>query len=60
MEQNTHFQLPEEGANVLKVMKQKLAQTTLHAIDKALPFTVQTNDSDFAIGATLNQIMANW
>ena len=36
-------------------MKNKLAEATLQPIDEAVPFTVETDASDFAIGATLNQ-----
>ena len=53
--QNKHYPLPEEAANALQVMKNKLAEATLQPIDEAVPFTVETDASDFAIGATLNQ-----
>ena len=36
-------------------MKDKLAKATLQPIDEAIPFTVETDASDFAISATLNQ-----
>ena len=36
-------------------MKNKLSQATLQPIDEDLPFTVETDASDFAIAATLNQ-----
>ena len=36
-------------------MKNKLADTTLQLIDEAVPFTIETNASDFTIAATLNQ-----
>ena len=36
-------------------MKNKLSQATLQPIDEDLLFTVETDASDFAIAATLNQ-----
>ena len=36
-------------------MKNKLSQVTLQLIDEDLPFTVETDASNFAIAATLNQ-----
>ena len=36
-------------------MKNKLSQATLQPIDEDLPLTVETDASDFAIAATLNQ-----
>ena len=37
------------------MIKNKLSQVTLQPIDEDLPFTVETDASDFAIAATLNQ-----
>ena len=36
-------------------LKEKLISATLQPIDEAIPFTVETDASDFAISATLNQ-----
>ena len=36
-------------------MKNKLSQVTLQLIDEDLPFTVETDASDYAIASTLNQ-----
>ena len=47
--------LSEEAANAFCVMKKKLASATLQPIDEDKPFTVETDASDFAIAATLNQ-----
>ena len=36
-------------------MKNKLADATLQPIDEAVPFTIETDASDFTIAAALNQ-----
>ena len=36
-------------------MKNKLADATLQPVDEAVPFTIETDASDFTIAATLNQ-----
>ena len=41
--------------NAFHVIKNKLSQATLQPIDEDLSFTVETDASDFAIAATLNQ-----
>jgi len=53
--QTKTFPLSEEAVRALKVMKTKLAEATLQPIDESVPFAVETDASDFAIGATLNQ-----
>ena len=49
------FPLPENAVNAIKVLKQSLASATLQPIDFSLPFTVETDASEFAIAATFNQ-----
>ena len=53
--QNERYPLSEEASNALQVMKNKLAEATLQLIDETVPFAIETDASDFAIGATLNQ-----
>ena len=53
--QTKTFSLSEEASQALREMKDKLAKATLQPIDKAIPITVETDASDFAISATLNQ-----
>ena len=53
--QTNSFPLSKDALNTFHVMKNKLSQATLQPIDEHLPFTVETNASDFAIAATLNQ-----
>ena len=49
------FLLSKDVLIALRVMKYKLSQGTLQPFDKNLPFIIETNASDFAIAATLNQ-----
>ena len=49
------FSLSKDALNALHVIKNKLSQATLQPIDEDLSFTVETDASDFAIAATLNQ-----
>ena len=53
--QTKAFPLSEEASEAIRIMKNKLANATLQPINKSLLFTVETDASDFAIGATLNQ-----
>ena len=53
--QSDSFPLSKDALNAFHVMKNKLSQATLQPIDEDLPFTVETDASDFAIAATLNQ-----
>ena len=39
----------------LITIKNQLARASLHPVDESIPFTVETDTSDFAIAATLNQ-----
>ena len=49
------FPLKDEVVSVIDNLKQTLAAATLLPISDDLPLTVETNDSDFAMAATLNQ-----
>ena len=53
--QTDSFSLSKDGLNTFHVMKNKLSEATLQPIDEDLPFTVETDTSNFAIAATLNQ-----
>ena len=44
-----------DTSNALHSMKSEFANATLQPIDEAIPCTVETNTSNFAIAATLNQ-----
>jgi len=46
--------LDEDALRAIDIVKQDLASATLQPINESLPFTVETDASDFAI-ATLNQ-----
>ena len=47
--------LSSDALFAIDVLKQALASAALHPIDNTLPLSVETDDSDFAIAATLNQ-----
>jgi len=47
--------LDEDALRTLDVVKQDLASATIQPINESLPFTVETDASDFAIAASLNQ-----
>jgi len=49
------FPLREEALQTSKTLKQDLTSTTLKVIDGKLPFVLETDPSDNAISATLNQ-----
>ena len=53
--QNEAFPLSNDAISAFHLMKNKLADATLQPIDEAVPFTVETDASDFTIAATLNQ-----
>ena len=52
--QNKAFPLSNDAISAFHLMKNKLADATLQPIDEAVPFTVETDASDFTIAATLN------
>ena len=47
--------LSRVAINAFSDLKQSLAQTALQKIKKNVPFTIENNDSDVAVSATLNQ-----
>ena len=47
--------LDNDARNAIDVLKKDLATATLQPICESIPFTVETDASDFAIAATLNQ-----
>ena len=51
----TSFPLNEEALCAFNNMKHELESATLQTIDEKLPFTVETDASDFALAAILNQ-----
>ena len=51
----TSFPLNEEALSAFNNMKHELESATLQTIDEKLPFTVETDASDFALAAILNQ-----
>ena len=51
----TSFPLNQEQSDAFDTLKQDLANVSILAINESLPFTVETDASDFAIAATLNQ-----
>ena len=53
--QTVLFPLSEEAAKAFCSMQGKLASATLQLINENKSFTVETDASDFAIAATLNQ-----
>ena len=53
--QTVKLPLDDEAQKALITFKNQLARASLHPVDESIPFTVETNASDFAIAATLNQ-----
>ena len=49
------FPLSNEVEQALKLLKNDLATAALHVIDEDLPFVIETDASDNAVSATLNQ-----
>ena len=49
------FPLSEEALTAFENLKKELETVTLQRIDESLPFVVETDASDFAIAAILNQ-----
>ena len=47
--------LNQDQFNTFKLLKQELASAAMQAINENIPFTVETDASNFAISATLNQ-----
>ena len=55
LNENTTFPLPSEVLSAFHKLKQELENAVLVTIDSRLPLTVETDASDVAISATLNQ-----
>ena len=53
--QTVKLPLDDEAQTALIALKNQLAQASLHLMDESIPFTVETDASDFAIAATFNQ-----
>ena len=52
---NTTFPLPTEVEQTFQDLKKEIASAALTSPDPNVPFVVETDASDYAIGATLNQ-----
>lgn len=53
--QDKEFPLSQESIEAFERLKGRIASATLDAVDESSSFTVETDASDFAIGATLCQ-----
>ena len=53
--QTVKLLLDDEAQKALIALTNQLAQSSLHLVDESIPFTVETDASDFAIAATLYQ-----
>lgn len=49
------FPIGEEAIDALRVLKKNLSTATLQAVDENLPFTLETDASEFVVAATLSQ-----
>ena len=53
--QNNVFPLPENALHAFQNLKVEIENAVVNTIDETIPFEVETDASDFAIAATLNQ-----
>ncbi|XP_046841983.1 uncharacterized protein LOC124436099 [Xenia sp. Carnegie-2017] len=53
--QTTSFPLDGDAQNAFTMLKEELQKASLHSIDESLPFVVETDASETALSATLNQ-----
>ncbi|XP_046862179.1 uncharacterized protein LOC124455579 [Xenia sp. Carnegie-2017] len=53
--QATSFPLDGDALNAFTMLKEELQKASLHSIDESLPFVVETDASETALSATLNQ-----
>jgi len=53
--ENTHFPLDDAVLQAFEILKNELAEVTLGVIDNSAPFVVETDASDVALSASLNQ-----
>ena len=56
LNQNTQFPISEPALESFNKLKSILSEATLMPIQEGIPFTVETDASKFAIGATLSQL----
>ncbi|XP_059840496.1 uncharacterized protein LOC132402033 [Hypanus sabinus] len=52
---STTFPLSAEACAAFSCIKGDIAKATMHAVDETIPFQVESDASDFALVATLNQ-----
>ena len=55
LSQNTKFPLQSEVKAVFEELKNDIASSTLASVNPEIPLIVETDASDYAVGATLNQ-----
>ena len=55
LSQATSFPLDVDALNAFMMLKKELGKASLHSIDESLPFVVETDASEVALSATLNQ-----
>ena len=52
---NYEFPMPQPAVDAFQVLKGEIEKSVVRSIDENVPFTVETDASNFAIAATLNQ-----
>ena len=55
LSQTKSFPISEEAVTAFNVLKSDIQNSVIGAVDTSLPFTLETDASDFAIAAVLNQ-----
>ena len=51
----TNFPLSSDAINAFNLLKCDIQNSVMGAVDVSVPFTLETDASDYAIGAVLNQ-----